>query len=124
MCSVTVTVEQPTFEHHRVALGIGEFRPRISWRTTAPAGWTQAAYELRVDDHTYEPVASPDRVLVPWPAAELRSRQRASVCVRVTGADGSVSPWSPVADIETGLLRPEAWAARPVGAPWAEDPDS
>ncbi len=124
MWSVTVTVEPPTVEHHRRALGIGESRPRVSWRTTAPAGWTQAAYELRVDDHTYEPVSSPDSVLVPWPAAELRSRQHASVCVRVAGADGSVSPWSPVADVETGLLRPEDWAARPVGAPWPEDADS
>jgi alpha-L-rhamnosidase len=124
MGPVTVTVQEPTFEHHRRALGIGESRPRVSWRTTAPAGWTQAAYELRVDDRTYEPVTSADSVLVPWPAPELRSRQRASVCVRVTGVDGSVSAWSPVADVETGLLRPEDWVARPVGGPWAEDPDS
>ena len=124
MCSVTVTVEQPTFEHHRVALGIGESCPRISWRTSGPAGWTQAAYELRVDDDTYEPVISAEGVLVSWPGVALGSRQSASVCVRVTGTDGSVSPWSPAADVETGLLRPEDWAARPVGAPWAEDADS
>ncbi|HEY8305225.1 MAG TPA: alpha-L-rhamnosidase N-terminal domain-containing protein, partial [Lapillicoccus sp.] len=121
---MTVTVEAPTFEHHRRALGIGESRPRISWRTTAPAGWTQAAYELRVDDRHHERVTSPDSVLMPWPADELRSRQHASVCVRVTGTDGSSSDWSPVADVEAGLLRPEDWAARPVRAPWAEDADS
>ncbi|HEU4997819.1 MAG TPA: family 78 glycoside hydrolase catalytic domain, partial [Lapillicoccus sp.] len=124
MLSVTVTVQPPTFEHHRRALGIGEPRPRVSWRTTAPAGWTQAAYELRVDDRTYGPVASTESVLVPWPAADLDSRQRASVCVRVTGADGVTSPWSDVAEVETGLLQPSDWVARPVGAPWAEDPDS
>ena len=124
MCFVIVTVEPPTFEHHRAALGIGEPRPRISWRTSAPAGWTQVAYELRVDDHTYEPVTSAESVLVSWPGVALGSRQAAAVCVRVTGADGSVSPWSPAADVETGLLRPEDWAARPVGAPWAEDADS
>ena len=77
-----------------------------------------------MDDHTYEPVTSAESVLVSWPGVALGSRQSASVCVRVTGTDGSVSPWSPAADVETGLLRPEDWAARPVGAPWAEDADS
>ena len=105
------------------ALGVGESRPRLSWRTSAPAGWTQAAYELRVDDHTYERVTSPDRSWCPG---------RGSSCApgnapRYASASPARTARSPrgarSAEVETGLLRPEDWAARPVGAPWAEDPD-
>ena len=46
---MSITVGAPTFEHHRQALGTGVAAPRISWKTQAPPGWTQAAYEVQVD---------------------------------------------------------------------------
>ena len=82
------------FEHHRAALGIGEPAPRLSWRIgSAPDGWRQVAYEIEVDSARHR-VESPESVLVPWPAAPLRSCNRRTVRVRVTGTDGETSPWS------------------------------
>jgi alpha-L-rhamnosidase len=38
-------------EHHREPLGIGEPRPRLSWRTaTGRPSWTQSVYEIRITD--------------------------------------------------------------------------
>ena len=127
---MTPAVAAPTFEHHREALGIGAAAPRLSWKTTAGPGWTQAAYELRVQrgDEVWEsgtPVASAESVLVPWPVAPLASRERAEVSVRVTGADGSRSEWS-----EPARRRGRPARGRPTGSPapsaraWEEDPDS
>ena len=100
------------FEHHREALGIGEAAPRLSWQalpeTTEPPagcagpGWRQAAYELAIGDSVFA-VASPDSVLVPWPAAPLAPREARTVRVRVAGEDGSVSDWSDPAVVERGL---------------------
>ena len=56
-------------------------------------------------------VDSPESVLVSWPATALRSRDRRLVRVRVTGADGQASGWSPPAAVEAGLLRPGDWTA-------------
>src|SRR4051812_21366686 len=79
-CPTMVTPGSLRFEHHRVALGIGEAPPRLSWKTTAPAGWHQSAYEVQVERggtvETYR-VDSPDSVLVTWPAAPLSSRESA-----------------------------------------------
>ncbi len=112
----------PRFEHHRTALGIGEAAPRVSWKTTAPAGWKQAAYELEVDGAVTR-VESDESVLVPWPAAPLASRQRATVRVRVTGTEGDTSDWSAPATVETGLLEASDWVAVPVGGDWADPED-
>jgi alpha-L-rhamnosidase len=123
-----VTVSAPRAEHHIRPFGIGESRPRLSWTITdVPEGWQQAGYEVEVvaDDatRTFE-VASAEQVLVPWPADALVSRARAVVRVRVRGADGAVSDWSGATAIETGLLDPSDWVARPVGGAWEEDPES
>src|SRR2546429_7800808 len=42
-----VTIARVIFDHHRDAFGVGESRPRLSWRvdTMAPA-WCQACYQL------------------------------------------------------------------------------
>ncbi|WP_307859057.1 glycoside hydrolase family 78 protein [Desertivibrio insolitus] len=120
----------PTFEHVREALGIGVAAPRISWKTAAPDGWTQASYELRIirgaeeAPRGFDPVTSSESVLVPWPDDPLPSRGRAAVQVRVTGADGAASDWSEPAVVEAGLLEPSDWAALAVGASWEEDPAS
>lgn len=92
-------VAVPTAEHHREPFGIGESSPRISWKTTAPAGWTQHAYEIeavRVDGTSRTGwVASRDSVLVPWPLRPLTSREACEVRVRVRGTDRAVSGWGP-----------------------------
>ncbi|MEP6629286.1 MAG: family 78 glycoside hydrolase catalytic domain [Lapillicoccus sp.] len=129
-----IVVSAPTFEHHREPLGIGEATPRLSWKTTAPAGWVQAAYEVRLEGEgpggrlvggsSATSAASADSVLVPWPGAPLTSRERVTARVRVTGADRSVSEWSAPATVEAGLIDPQDWRARPVHAGWPEDRDS
>ncbi|GAA4433540.1 glycoside hydrolase family 78 protein [Georgenia halophila] len=125
---MTLAVTPPIFEHHREAFGIGTSTPRLSWKTAAPPGWEQAAYELRVERggrlwRTPSPVRSPESVLVPWPVDPLHSRERATVSVRVLGADGTSSGWSEPAAVETGLLSACDWVAQAVGAAWEEDPD-
>lgn len=122
---MSIVVAAPTFEHHRLALGIGQPSPRVSWKTRAPAGWTQATYELEVTRAGAVVTTSTDdsdSVLRPWPSHPLSSRERAVVRVRVTGADGSVSDWSEPAAVETGLLDPADWTAMAVGATWPQNP--
>ncbi|GAA1033086.1 glycoside hydrolase family 78 protein [Virgisporangium ochraceum] len=124
---MTVTPLPPTAEHHRVPLGIGESRPRLSWRVTGSGPWTQAGYEVEVTrggTRSVVRVASPDQLLVPWPVEPLGSREQVVVRVRVFDASGRSSDWSGPTVIEAGLLRPDDWVARPVGASWPEDPDS
>ncbi len=119
---------RPTFEHHREAFGIGERRPRISWKTAAHSQWRQVAYELEATrgerTETTGRVESSESVLVPWPAEPLVSRENATVRVRVWGADDAPSVWSPPASVEAGLLGPSDWLAVPVGPAWPEDRDS
>ena len=117
----------PTLEHHREPLGIGDRRPRVSFKVDADPSWTQVAYELEVTRDgvaTRARVDSPDSVLVPWPGEDLVSRERASLRVRVVGREGDTSPWSAPAVLEAGLLEPGDWHAVPVGPRWPEDHDS
>jgi alpha-L-rhamnosidase len=113
----------PTFEHHREALGIGEDRPRISWKTLADDGWSQVAYELAVTRRglttTSGRTESAESVLVPWPGEPLRSRESAEVRVRVWGL-GAPTAWSEISNVEAGLLDPRDWKAAPVGPNWQE----
>ncbi|MFI1963228.1 family 78 glycoside hydrolase catalytic domain [Streptomyces pathocidini] len=140
-------VQAPTVEHHRDPFGIGEPRPRLSWRTETDAeGWRQGAYEVQLLDEEGAPLATSGRVdsdesvLVPWPGRPLRSRERATVRVRVWSADGAngagadggsgagdgggPSPWSPPTRVETGLLEPADWTARPIAPAWPQDPET
>jgi alpha-L-rhamnosidase len=114
-------VEPPTFEHHRHLIGIGEAAPRLSWIiSTDITRWRQQAYEIELSDGTSTGwVESPESVLVPWPGAELGSRQRRGARVRVHGRDGSVSDWSPWSWVETGLLQPGDWRAGAAAPPRA-----
>ncbi len=118
----------PAVEHHREPLGIGERRPRLSWKVDAEPGWSQSRYELEFTRGdalpTRNAVVSPDSVLVPWPLDDLRSREQVRVRVRVRGADGVPSSWSPSVLIEAGLLEPRDWRCVPVGPSWPEDPES
>ena len=115
-----LAVDRVEVEHHGLgaALGIGEARPRLSWRVAAgPRDWHQAGYELRLlgadggELACTGPRSSADQVLVAWPFAPLVSAQRAAVQVRVTAADGATSGWSVPEPVEAGLLAPEDWSA-------------
>ncbi|WP_406439912.1 glycoside hydrolase family 78 protein [Streptomyces sp. NBC_01613] len=114
-------VTAPVLEHHREPLGIGEPRPRLSWRTeTDTPGWTQEAYRLEITGTDGSVlidtgrVESADSVLVEWPGEALGSRSRAGVRVQVWGAGAEPSAWSPLTWAETGLLARTDWTARPV----------
>ncbi|CAM5467696.1 family 78 glycoside hydrolase catalytic domain [Leifsonia shinshuensis] len=110
---MTVTVTPVRFEHHRDALGIGEAAPRLSWIVEdAPAGWSQAGYQLEAGSGEVVYVSSGESVLVPWPFASLSSRDGERVRVRVTGADRTVSEWSEWAEVEAGLLHRDDWTAQ------------
>jgi alpha-L-rhamnosidase len=115
-----IRVGQLRFGYQRAALGIGDPAPRLSWRIeSAPDGWRQAAYEVEADSACYR-AESPESVFLPWPAAPMKSRDRRTVRVRVTGTDGRTSPWSAAATVEAGLLRAADWSARmitPVDGP-------
>jgi alpha-L-rhamnosidase len=109
------------FDHQPApVLGTGAPAPRLSWIVPeAGTGYVQASYEVEVardggPAETFR-VESAEQVLVPWPAAPLVSRQRATVRVRVAGG-AEWSPWSEPAYVEAGLLAPDDWTARFVGA--------
>ena len=116
---MTVDVSPLTFEHLRDALGIGVAAPRLAWKTDAPAGWRQTAYEIEIVTErgveTSGVVQSAESVLVDWPFAPLASRERATLRVRLFGADDTASAWSPAARVEAGLLDAEDWIAGVVG---------
>ena len=106
-------VTAPVLEHHREPLGIGESRPRLSWRTeTDTPDWTQRAYRLEITGPDGAllvdtgRVESADSVLVEWPGEALGSRSRVGVRVRVWGEGPEPSAWSRLTRAETGLLEP------------------
>ncbi|WP_336208850.1 family 78 glycoside hydrolase catalytic domain [Nonomuraea sp. LPB2021202275-12-8] len=120
-----VHVDAPRFEHHRRPSGIGESRPRLSWTvTTDRPSWRQSAYEVEIRGDTGSTLAAVSHLvrsgesnLVPWPGEELGSGESRAVRVRVHGADGSVSGWSPWSPVETGLLSPDRWRAEAAAPP-------
>ena len=103
-------------EHLDHPLGLGEPRPRLSWRL--PAGSArQTAYELS-DSAGATAVVAPDAcVLVPWPGRPLAPGERRSVRVRVR-TEAGLSDWSEPLAVEAGLLGPGDWRAA-----WAEPAD-
>ena len=116
----------PTFEHHAPGrLGTGESAPRISWQVAeAPTGYHQQAARVEVtvtasDGSTRRSVhelPGDAQILVPWPAAALRSGEAATVRVQLfDGHDWGT--WSPAGSIEAGLLEPGDWRADFVGPP-------
>ncbi|HEY9329247.1 MAG TPA: family 78 glycoside hydrolase catalytic domain [Streptomyces sp.] len=116
-----------SFEHLSDGLGIGVASPRLTWTLPRGSG-LQTAYELELDRHGTRwrtgRVDGADQVLVRWPGSPLASRERATVRVRVWGADGEPSAWSAPNAVEAGLLDPVDWQAVPVGAGWDEDPEA
>jgi alpha-L-rhamnosidase len=118
------------FEHHTDGrLGIGESRPRLSWRyDEAPDGFVQDRVEVEiaierpgvgseVSTHVLE---GDEQILVAWPALPLRSRDRARARVRVLDGD-EAGAWSEPGTVETGLLEAADWSADFVGPAWTDD---
>jgi len=110
------------FEHRtdEPVLGIGTATPRLSWIVPqADVAFVQEAYEVELTRANAAPqvvqVPSGEQVLVPWPAAPLRSRESVRVRVRVRGA-GMRSDWSDPATVEAGLLGTEDWTAQFISA--------
>ncbi|OTA68073.1 glycoside hydrolase family 78 protein [Hypoxylon sp. EC38] len=118
---MAVAISQVSFEHHRVPLGIGEARPRISWRFEGNfPDWAQSGYSIEVSRHSQNQTGlsqvelfhynSSSSVLVPWPTVSLASAESATVRVRAYGqGDQPDTPWSNTVSLETGLLTQEAW---------------
>jgi len=120
-----VRVTSLTCEHLREPLGIGVPRPRLSWCVaTAAPNWVQSAYEIEVSGTSTGRVESAESVLVAWPSADLGSRDRCGVRVRVWGSDGTASDWSDPIHVEAGLLAADDWraAAASVPAAWHRPP--
>lgn len=112
-------------EHHEPGrLGIGESAPRLSWHVVdAEPSFVQRGVQARItrtlagDTTTTEVELAPlEQVLVPWPAAPLRSREQVAVQIRVSDGE-HWTDWSDPAFAEAGLLEAEDWIAVPVGAP-------
>ncbi|HEY5223801.1 MAG TPA: family 78 glycoside hydrolase catalytic domain [Microbacteriaceae bacterium] len=108
---------------------VGVPSPRLSWRIdTAPRAWRQLGSEIEAsypDGSTLvAPLDGDGQILVDWPFAPLESRDRASLRVRVSGADGW-SSWSPSATVEASLLQPSDWSGSwitPVAVADTDDP--
>src|SRR6185437_4279288 len=124
--ALPVTVDDVRFEHHRVPLGVGESRPRLSWTTRYDdKSWLQTAYEIEISTCADEPglvarVDSANSVLVTWPmqVPALVSGQRRCARVRVWGSSGAdPSAWSEWAWVEAGLLEAADWRASAVSPP-------
>ena len=100
----------------------GSPTPHLSWRLDADRpGVRQSAYQLEVaqdpgfgDIATLAPrVEATSPIAAPWPAAPLRSREVRYVRVRVWTSVG-VTAWSAALRVETTLLTPDDWIARPI----------
>ncbi|KAL3480410.1 bacterial alpha-L-rhamnosidase domain protein [Aspergillus californicus] len=125
------TISKVWFEHHKDhTIGIGESRPRLSWRFGGyDPGWVQRRYEIEVtreDGHVeiYSECSSTS-VLVPWPSRPLRTGEKAFVRVRAEDQGcGDRTPWSDIATVEAGLLDPADWKCRVVepGNPYIQGP--
>lgn len=123
---MSVSISQLSFEHHRMALGIGESKPRVSWRFQGDApDWEQSSYDIQVarngqgeNNPAIYSQNSSESLYVPWPDKELGSMESARVRARAHGKDGqSSTPWSDWVAVETGLLNPQDWSgATPIAA--------
>jgi alpha-L-rhamnosidase len=91
-------------------LGLGEARPRLSWRL--PDGTSrQVAYAVEVNGGNTGRTDSDASALVPWPGEPVPSRRRVQWRVKVW-TDSKDSAWSEPAWFETGLLQASDWVAR------------
>lgn len=122
------------FEHHLPTpgslstVGIGESRPRISWRLeNTPGNFEQAGYHLEIrrpGEAAYsEEIHGTGSTLVPWPESQvLRSREGAHVRVKVPGQ--TTSEWSEWHYVEAGLLSRSDWSCSRISHPSYTSPET
>ena len=76
------------------SLGVGEPRPRLSWRLPDGAR-AQRSYRVELDGQVLAELESADSVLVPWPGDDVGSRQRVEWRVKVGPTSGRATGRSP-----------------------------
>ncbi|MBO1739490.1 alpha-L-rhamnosidase [Leifsonia sp. TF02-11] len=106
-----VSVDEIWLENRRGAstLGIAETRPRLSWLVSGDSRHTSFTVEGRASDGTVSVYdAEGAATSIAWPFSPLRSRERVTVRVRVSTADGH-SAWSASQSVEAGLLERADW---------------
>ena len=87
--------------------------PRLSWSVAdARDGWMQARVEIRDSDQAVT-LTGRDSVLVAWPFAPLVHGETRDVSVRVTGTDGSTSPWCTPVSVQLATA-PGGFSVQPV----------
>ncbi|MFD1718754.1 alpha-L-rhamnosidase [Georgenia deserti] len=90
--------------------------PRLSWTVeTEGENWRQGSAEIRLDGSDVARVTGSESVFVDWPFPPLAPRARHTLEVRVTGADGEVSPWSDPVTLRSVFLGEGEWRAALVG---------
>ena len=95
--------------------------PRLSWSVTdAPNGWMQARVEIRDSDQAVT-LSGRDSVFVAWPFAPLVHGETRDVSLRVTGTDGSTSPWSTPLSVQLATA-PGGFSVQPVSVTDADVP--
>ena len=126
-------------EYQDNPLGIDVAKPRLSWviadsKSEISRGLKQTAYQVLVasseeqlkrnvgDLWDSQKVSSDQSVLVEYGGKQLASRMACHWKVRVWDQDGKVSAWSADARWTMGLLTPEDWNAKWIGAMAMVDP--
>jgi alpha-L-rhamnosidase len=133
--ATTLQVEDLRCEYLRDPLGIDEPRPRLSWTLRSDQrAQRQTAYQILVasspellegqqgDLWDSNRVASAETAQVVYAGKPLPSRQGCYWKVRVWDGNNELSDWSPSARWEMGLLRPDDWSARWIGADLKVEP--
>ena len=129
VCSAAVTAGNLRCEYLADPLGIDAGSPRLSWiLASSHRGETQTAYQILVassekllktdagDLWDSGKVVSDATAQVAYAGWPLVSRQRCFWKVRAWDREGHPGAWSPVAQWQMGLLRPEDWQGVWIGA--------
>ena len=124
-------------EYMNSPLGIDVVKPRLSWLIeSGNRGEMQTAYQVLVassedllakgkgDLWDSEKVSSDQSILVEYGGRQLVSRMACHWKVRVWDQGGKVSAWSAASTWTMGLLTPEDWSAKWIGAVTKVDPQS
>jgi alpha-L-rhamnosidase len=89
--------------------------PTLSWIVrTNIAGWHQAAVEI-ANGSAVAYLSGDESSYITWPFPPLAPREQATLRIRVTGVDGTRSPWSDPVEVWSAHLEPEEWVANFIG---------
>lgn len=120
-------------EYIKNPMGIGERKPRFSWKLNADAhDLMQAAYRIQVSKENSSfanpiwdsgKVNSDNSIHVEYAGPELDSRIRYYFRVRINDNKGNESPWSENGIFETGILDKNDWLSDFISADADENPE-